>query len=270
MFRRTLENVYYLLGYEPPAYLGESIVRSPKEIQDRQEELLFSVDDPEADDHGPGTYTYPTDESFPPGVLDLLRFEVLTTEGEVIFRLKFRELTNPWRAPLGFSHPLINIYLSTHGGEKSSTGTCLRGANVCFDSENPWDFLLKAAGWPGYGRVIYSAEGEVIGECEVSSNLEEKTVTISAARALIGDPEGSPWGYYVLIGSQDGFGPDNYRPIDETAGPWTGGGNKKGEKAPRVYDMLDPASNGRTQKEMLGSYNPDKGEPAIIYPVITK
>ncbi len=270
MFRRSLKNVYYFLGLAPPGYLEESIVEEESRTPTEPAKLCFSAHDPEGDDWGPGTYTYPADESFPRGSLDLLDFEVLTTSGAVIFRLKFKELTNPWKAPLGFSHQLVNIYLSTRATESNSTGTRRRGANVRFDAQNPWDFLVKVAGWPGYGRMVYSADGELIGQCEVSCNPEEKTVSISVPKVLIGDPEHSAWAYYVLIGCQDGFGPDNYRPVDEVGSRWQGGGNFKGPNAPTVYDMLDPAWNGKTQKEMLASHSPEREELALIYPVILR
>ncbi len=266
-FRRALRCAYLFLGFRPPDYLEESILPGVSETPTLPQRLRFAVQDPELDDYGPGTYTYPTDETFSPGVLDLLRFEVLTNQDLVLFRLKFRELTNPWRAPLGFSHQLINIYLSTGMTEEKPTKFRRNGANVRFDPKIPWDFMVKVAGWPGYGRIVYSNTGEPIGECEVSCDLTQKTVSISVSKALIGDPDGAEWAYYVLIGSQDGFGPDNYRPVEEEASQWQGGGNFKGSGAPRVYDMLDPAFNGKTQEEMLSSYNPEKEKLALIFPV---
>ena len=269
VYRRTLKNVYYGLGFTPPVCLDKTILQGTfGATEGEPEKPVFSMQDPEGDDYGPGTYTYPTDGSFSPGVFDLLRFEVLASERDVIFRLKFRELTNPWGAPLGFSHQLVNLYLCTHSTERSSTTTRRKGANVRFDHKNPWNYLIKVAGWPGYGGIVYSAKGKGIGECEVNCDLEEETIRVSVPKSLIGEPEGSSWGYYLLIGSQDGFGPDHYRPVAEVASRWVGGGNSKGPDAPRVYDILDPASNGKTQEEMLGSYRPEEGEPAIIYPVI--
>ena len=75
--------------------------------------MLFSMEDPPDDDYGPGTYIYPTHHAFSPhrGILDLRRFEVFDTHETVDFYFSFAMVTNPWHAPEGFSHQLIDLYI---------------------------------------------------------------------------------------------------------------------------------------------------------------
>ena len=47
-----------------------------------------------------------------------------------ILTFDFEAMTNPWSAPLVFSHQLINIYLDTEAGGR--TDTYKRGAGVKF------------------------------------------------------------------------------------------------------------------------------------------
>jgi len=50
---------------------------------------LLTVGDPEGDDHGPGSYTYPTDPVFDPGCFDLREFVVGTDEENIVFAFTF-------------------------------------------------------------------------------------------------------------------------------------------------------------------------------------
>ena len=62
--------------------------------------VVLSVDDPQGDDHGPGSYTYPTDGVFQPGVFDIKHFEVSHDAKNLIFKLSFNgPIPNPWGSP---------------------------------------------------------------------------------------------------------------------------------------------------------------------------
>ena len=76
----------------------------------------FTYPDPTGDDDGPGTYTYPTDGVFKPGVFDLLGFKVGQDENNLVFSLQMRgAVENPWGAPNGLSLQLVDIYIDTDG-----------------------------------------------------------------------------------------------------------------------------------------------------------
>lgn len=231
--------------------------------------VLFEMTDPVGDDHGPGSYTYPTNAQFEPfkGLFDLTSFKVMDGGKDVIFQLVFAEMTNPWNSPLGFSHPIINIYIS-QGREGGKTATHAEGAFVRFDPKHPWHFMVKAAGWPEYGQVVYGADGsEHKAGVVVQGNPAAKTVNIFVSKDIIGDPKDKAWGYYVLIGSQDGYGPDHFRPVVEKSGEWTIGGGSELNIEPNVMDLLAPAEGRYTQEKQLGSYDLEKMTLATVYPV---
>ena len=230
--------------------------------------VAFEMNDPIGDDYGPGTYTYPTHKAFLPGLFDLASFRVSYDVEYVYFDATFREVTNTWNAPEGFSHQLKNIYIDTTKGA-GMTVTIRKGAMVAFDMRYGWDILIKALGWGGC-RAFTSNDGEE--SKGISDGLEAgvlpdgKTVRVKVPLPIIGQPEAS-WGYYVLICSQDAFGYDDFRPVMEEASSWTFGGVSNLEFNPNVIDMLAPEGGEFSQERLLGSYDADKGGLAVLVPV---
>ncbi|MCD6449210.1 MAG: hypothetical protein J7L34_01700 [Thermotogaceae bacterium] len=230
-------------------------------------ELLATFVDPEGDEYGPGCYTYPKDPAFKPykGLFDLLKVNVLENDEAFVFQFYFKEMTNPWGAPKGFSHQLINIYLDAKDG--GSTNTYKEGAKVQFDPEHPWDYFVKVAGWPGYGQFFATAEGEEKPGCvRVEADPAEKLVNVIVYKKCL-KIDGNKMYAYFIIGSQDGYGPDNFRPVTPEAGQWTLGGYPKdaGDFAPFAVDIVAP--DGYTQEEVLSSYSKKDKHYAILIPV---
>ncbi len=229
--------------------------------------LVASFDDPLGDEHGPGSYTYPKDPAFKPyhGLFDLLKVNVLENDEAYVFQFYFSEMTNPWNAPKGFSHQLINVYLDTKDGGR--TDTYKPGARVRFDPDHPWDYFIKVAGWPSYGQVFATADGRESPSCiRVEADPGEKLVNVVVFKKCV-DIENEYVYAYFLVGSQDGYGPDHFRPVTPKPGQWTLGGYPPdaGEYAPFVVDVVVP--EGHTQEEILSSYDPKTKEYAMLLPV---
>jgi carbohydrate-binding DOMON domain-containing protein len=230
--------------------------------------VVLDMDDPVGDDYGPGTYGYPTHKAFVPGLFDLTHVRVSHDPEYVYFDATFREITNPWNAPEGFSHQLINIYIDTTPGA-GRTDTLRKGALVAFDRRYGWDLLIKALGWGGCRVFSAQDEPEARGIADgLSAGVltDGKTVRVSVPKAVIGEPS-RKWGYYVLVGSQDAFGEDDFRPVMEKAGPWVFGGGSDLEVDPNVIDVLAPERGRGSQERMLGSYDVDRGSLAVLVPV---
>ncbi|MCD6310031.1 MAG: hypothetical protein J7M18_04915, partial [Candidatus Eremiobacteraeota bacterium] len=272
VFRVHLRNVYISLGEEPPDFLNQPVLQPPADMSGADEITLpgipdFLMEDLLEDDYGPGNYTYPLDKSFAPykGYLDLVRYEVFVLPKWMVMRLTFRDMANPWYAPLGFSHPLINIYIST--GEKSKK--CIPyepGANVRLSNRHPWNYFIRATGWPDTGQFMASSDGnEYPYHVKTWSNPKRKQVMIAVPLEIIGNPRGKTWQHYVMIGSMDGFSMnDYYREISKTPTQWMGGGGKT--NCPRVYDLLYRAPG--IQEKILKDFEPKKdGQKATILPV---
>ncbi|NLS44762.1 MAG: hypothetical protein GX969_03365 [Firmicutes bacterium] len=232
---------------------------------------VFEMKDPEGDDYGPGTYVYPTHKTFLPGLFDLTYFRVSHDVEYVYFDLTFREITNPWNAPEGFSHQLINIYIDTTKGA-GRTDALNKGAMVAFDNRYAWDIYIKALGWGGC-RVFTSQDDKesqgISDGIEAGVLLDGKTIRVKVPLAIVGQPDPA-WGYYVLIGSQDAFGEDDFRPVMKDPGPWTFGGGTNLDFNPNVIDILAPEGGKSSQERQLGSYDADKGTLAVLVPVSGK
>lgn len=231
-------------------------------------EILKIFKDPVGDEYGPGTYTYPKDVAFEPfkGLFDMTDVVVMENDEAYIFQIKFVEMTNPWGAPKGFSHQLINIYLDTKPGGR--TDTYNEGARVQFDENHPWDYFVKVAGWPSYGQFFATSDGQEIGEAvSVEADTGEKIINVIIFKKYL-DISDNIYAY-ILVGSQDGYGPDNFRPVTPEPGQWTLGGYPKDSKdmAPYVVDILAP--EGYDQKTILSSYVPGS-KYATVLPVKIK
>ena len=223
---------------------------------------VLAIPDPEGDEHGPGTYTYPKDNAFAPfqGLFDLLEMRILDSGATWTFVFSFKEMTNPWGAPAGFSHQLLNVYLDFKDGGR--TDPFAKGAKVAFDPEHPWDLFLKAAGWPQYGQRVGFPDGtDTADGITVGSNPADKQVIVQLDKKHFNPAPGQRVCFYVLVGSQDGYGPDHFRPVAKEAGPWNLGGAEN-EDAPLVVDYLWPEEG--VQEAMLSRYG--GGRHAVLKP----
>jgi len=232
-----------------------------------RERVIFAMEDPAGDDYGPGTYEYPTDSIFDPKKehFDLHEFSVSTLRNTYYFDLLFPRVTNPWGASEGFSHAMVQVYISDDP-DRGRIETFREGANVIFDPRHPWQYFIKVVSFNKtavyYADDYEGAEGRDSG---VTARLQPdgSTVRVTIPKALLpGDP--SNWQYYVLVGSQDGLGPDNFRKVNTTANRWVFGGGTDTDYDPNVIDLL--ASRGK-QKKLLGSYDASRRQLAVIEPV---
>lgn len=236
-----------------------------------QDRLIFSMDDPKGDDFGPGTYTYPTHDAFSPHkeILDLTRLEVVDTGDTVDFYFTFARITNPWHAPEGFSHPLIDLFIDCI--DRAGRDRPLRaGPRVRFASESGWDFLLRVVAWNGC-RLFRADDPSLAGGTKdgISCNVlpETNTIKVSVSRNHFDVDPDSSWRYYCLVGAQDVFGEDEYRPVMKEAGLWHFGGAEDERLTPYVIDLLAPDRGPRGQQAQLRSYDSAAGVYATLYPV---
>lgn len=234
------------------------------------ERLLFTMVDPAGDDNGPGTYKYPVGSIFDPkkGHFDLTKFAFSRMENDYIFDLEMGRISNPWGAPEGFSHPTFQIYISTDP-DTGKIETFREGAFVNFSPRHPWKYLLKVVSFNQtavYTSSDYAAsEGRSDG-IKAFVKPDKKTIRVTVPRRYLpGDPEN--WMFYVLVGSQEGQGPDNFRPVMASPGQFTFGGGTDTDYDPNVIDLLAPAEGEHSQKEMLRGYNVADRKRAVIFPV---
>ncbi len=261
MFRKTLKTVYTALGKTPPAVLDSPIVggsfptttggvMAPGQKRPAWSDLpkILEISDPVGDDHGPGTYQYPTDPVFTPGIFDLTKFALYRGTDADYWVLTFQDLPNPWNAPLGFSHPLIWVYVHQPGAPKQRTdaGSPALGG-LHFDPSTPWSARLKIAGWPEYGLEYMDASGRVQAGA-FKAWAEGNHVVVEVPHSLLQLKSGDA--LTILVCSQDGYAEDQVRPLDPQPGQWTLGGRKSPQDPP-VMDLLDPSDASVSQSQLL-------------------
>ncbi len=232
-----------------------------------RERVIFAMADPAGDDYGPGTYEYPTDSIFDPKKehFDLQEFSVSAHRNIYNFDLAFPRVTNPWGASEGFSHTMVQIYISDDP-DRGRIETFREGANVIFDPRHPWQYFIKVVSFNK--TAVYHAsdyDGADGRDSGVKARLQPDggTLRVTVPKELLpGDPY--KWRYYVLVGSQDGLGPDNFRKVNTTAGRWVFGGGTDSDYDPNIIDLLAPPGK---QESLLGSYDAARRQPAVIEPV---
>ncbi|MGC9400507.1 MAG: glucodextranase DOMON-like domain-containing protein [Anaerolineae bacterium] len=217
---------------------------------------VLEVQDPEEDDYGPGTYTYPTDGVFKPGAFDVTAFSVGYDETNVVFRLQFRgPLENVWDSPYGLSLQTVDIYVDQDGPENGAR-RLLPGRNAALNPDHAWDYAIWVEGWePGLyapGETEPQQVAGVIPEIIVDPGLLR--LTIKVPQQVLGDDPDS-WAYAAVVLSQDGFpstGVWRVRDVEPTATQWKLGGAPDDVSHTRVLDLVWPVAG--QQEALLSAY----------------
>ena len=227
------------------------------------EKITFK--DPVGDDHGPGSYTYPTDAAYTRGSFDLTEFSV-SKQGD---RLKFdvtvgARLEDPWEMKTGFSVQMVFIFIQTDNRQGDGFTDTVPGLNVKFASADVWDKLVILSPHPP-GRVETEVEQKVAAAQQSSIIVPDRVKgagrTISASVELdrLGGGDPSKWGYQVVMQSNEGYpeGRDLLtRKVNRLAGQHRFGGGTDDDCDPHVIDTLAGKGQGgadevSAQHEML-------------------
>ena len=207
---------------------------------------MFSSPDPDGDDHGPGTYTYPTDSVFQPGSYDLTSFSVGESGEELVFEFTVdAPITNPWDSPTGLSIQTFDVYVDVDPGAGTGARQMIDGRNAALDADHGWERALTVEGWE-------PALFEATSDADVNETLPTMTqlvfgdkgrVVVRLARDLFPDGDPSTWGYSVALLSQEGFpssGVRRVRDVEQTPQQWRIGGGDGSLNGTRILDLLWP------------------------------
>ncbi len=220
---------------------------SPEEAlhKNRAAKIVISADDPAGDDRGPtGKYTYPTNEWFEPGILDLTHFEVAEDDSFIYFSLKFRNLVDPgWHPESGFQLTYTAIAVQE---DSASPGAAEVGMNANYKLPEPFKFqkIIYVGGGvqleDAHGKILTEFRPEPCAACEKLGNVSKKRVRFSIPKHYFRtNPKN--WRAAVLVGAQDdhgGAGLGEFRAVGRRATEWKGGGADSDEGACRIYDFF--------------------------------
>jgi alpha-amylase/alpha-mannosidase (GH57 family) len=212
-------------------------------------EPVREISDPQDDDYGPGSYTYPTDSVFIPGSYDLL--EVLAGEsgegsqGDFVFSFLFdAPVRNPWGSPVGLSVQSIDVYLDYDPGGRTGRRQLLDGRNAQLPGDTGWEAALAIEGWdravavPNRDGTYAENQAGMV----VSVLAERGLVTVRVPKASM--PAGlnlATAGIGVAVLSQEGFpsaGVRRVRNVEAEASQWSVGGGASATGDTRILDAL--------------------------------
>jgi alpha-amylase/alpha-mannosidase (GH57 family) len=220
--------------------------------------LLLDVDDPSNDDHGPGTYSYPSDAVFSGGNFDILNFQVGYDADNIVFRFQMRgPVENSWGSPNGLSVQTFDIYIDQNSGASGETNF-LPGRNLALQEGYAWDFAITVEGWeagiftPGEGGPEKLASSS---QFTVLADAGQQKVTIRIPKSILGE-DPAEWRYAAVVLGQEGFpsgGVMRVRDVMVVSEQWRFGGAPAGAaNHTRVIDLVWPVEG--EQESWLSAY----------------
>ena len=224
-------------------------------------DLVLEVKDPEGDDHGPGTYTYPTDAVFSEQNYDIDTFIVATDAKNVIFTFTFYgAVPNPWGSGINLSLQTMDVYIDKDPGKGTGNRLLLPGRNAALAEGNGWEFTVWAEGWNSGIYAPDAATGDPK-QLNVSYKIivdpARQTVTLRVPKDALGEGNPAEWGYTAVVLGQEGYpstGVWRVRDVQTTAAQWKFGGAPEGTNHTRIIDLAWPADAEGTQEEFLSTY----------------
>lgn len=230
--------------------------------------VLIEVNDPERDDYGPGTYTYPTDDVFQEQVFDLKSFTVGYDEDNLVFTFTFYgPVPNPWGSPNNLALQTLDVYVDIDPGQGTGLRMLLPGRNAALVAGNGWEYAIWAEGWTP--QFVVNDGGVPKQNASVSFKIivdpSDSKITIRVPRSAFGEGDPATWGYAAAVLSQDGFpSPGVWRVRDgqEVAAQWRFGGVPAGvTNYTRIFDIPD---SGNQQQQL--SFPPMKIDVSQLTP----
>jgi alpha-amylase/alpha-mannosidase (GH57 family) len=223
--------------------------------------MILDVEDPPGDDHGPGSYTYPSDAVFDKQVYDLARFTVADDGKNVVFKFKlFGPVKNPWGSAINLSVQTFDVMIDVDPGQGTGARLLLPGRNAALEKSNGWDYAVWIEGWQ---QEVHAPDAQgkpkkLPVAPKVVVDPAQSLVTIRVPKSAFGDnPDPTQWGYVAAVLSQEGFpaaGVWRVRDVEARSAQWRFGGAPADTNHTRIIDLAWPADRKPTQEDILGMY----------------
>ena len=226
--------------------------------------VLLDTTDPDGDDNGPGTYTYPTAGDFHAGAFDLQRFQVIDSGTEPgvpradprpvpdVRLTAGRAAADDLRARPGRDGDVDRGAVPEPGVHDRARRTRGAGASRSRASPNRPSSTLRVLRWRRR-------------QCRLR---RRRGTSRSAWRRRRWGPRPPGWTFAVVLTGQDGNSPDQARPFTPTAGQYTFGLCAAGgtapicaadpATAPKAMDVLTPSG-----VDQAAELDPTRGPVAV-------
>ncbi len=226
---------------------------------------IITVEDPVGDDHGPGTYSYPTDVVFKKSVFDLTKFSAgEDSHGNLVFTFFIQgPIENVWNSPNGLSVQALDVYIDVDHKAGSGRRMLLPGRNAALSAKDAWDYAIWAEGWtPGVFKVDAKGNPQKTDiPLKVIVNAATHKVTLRVPKSAFGAGDPAGFGYAAVVLSQDGFpapGVWRVRDVEQSAQQWRFGGAPADSNHTRIIDLAWPKGASPSQEEILSQYKPSQ------------
>jgi glycogen debranching enzyme len=212
--------------------------------ENRHAIVLANASDSVGDDRGTGSYTYPLNANFPPGIFDITHFTLAADSVNAYFTLSFKALSDPgWHPEYGFQLTYVAIAIDEDGVVGSGRVLVPHNARYRLDPHYAYEKLLLVGG----GIQLEDTTGKVIvayipvpgDEAHPLGKARTGGIDFALPLTFLGKPTGS-WTFTILAGAQDdhgGSGLGEFRTVNASQGEWNGGG-KPNPEDPNIYDVL--------------------------------
>jgi carbohydrate-binding DOMON domain-containing protein len=239
--------------------------------------LLLDIPDATGDDHGPGSYTYPTDAVFLPGVFDLEDVKLFLDPDHDALVTRFDvvgPVNNSWGSGNGLSLQTFDLYIDVDPGQGTGCQGLYKGRNARLAHRFGWEFMFTAEGWePG---MFVCQDGQAVkasGEMRIIVvDAQEGVVDVRVPLDAIGpDFDPATAGYLAIVLSQEGAGGDaskrgRVRDITPAGGQWVFGGAPDDTNHTRIIDAALPEGVEPTQEAGLSDYQPSQEDFSTLPP----
>jgi alpha-amylase/alpha-mannosidase (GH57 family) len=233
---------------------------------------ILDVNDPVEDDHGPGSYTYPTDGVFKEQAYDLKSFTVAYDEKNMVFKFEFNgPVPNPWGSGNNLAIQTLDVYVDKDPNASSGARLLLPGRNAALEEGNGWEVAIWAEGWT---PQIIAPDPKSLEPKQVTGvdfkiivDPANSTVTLRVPRTVFGEGEPSQWGYVGAVLGQEGYpstGVWRVRDVNQSAEQWRFGGAPNDTNHTRIIDLAWPEGESPTQEEMLSTYPSRTADPGSL------
>jgi hypothetical protein len=170
---------------------------------------MMSVTDPAGDVAGDGSLRAPTAAVYRNlTTLDLHNVSV-TDDRRLTLTIELGSLANPFELPLGFSMPVIEVYL---GNDEPGRRELLAGSGMRLPGGHTWRVALRLT---GEEATVYRATDGDVEEATADVVVDGNTLIVQTPFERPTRPR-----IYAMTGLYDLFGSSPWRPLESSESPW--------------------------------------------------
>lgn len=172
---------------------------------------LLTATDPVGDAVGDGSLAPPSAAVYRNLAPFDLRQVTVTDDPQLTLEIEMGSLSDPFDLPLGFSLPVIEVYLS---GREGGRNDLLPGSGMRLPPEQGWEVAVRLTGEQATAYLVNSGPGGV--------ETAPAAVTVEGNQLLVSTPFPRPDRprLYAITGLYDLFGATPWRPVDPRESPW--------------------------------------------------